>query len=88
MQCVIYKGHKKPDSYLFVEQEDNFTRVPDALLTMFGHLEYVMTLELEAPLMLARVSANEVMKHLDTQGYYLQLPPNDHIVGREQAASE
>jgi len=79
MQCVIYKGHKKPDSYLFLEKEDDFSRVPEALIKMFGNLEYVMTLELEKELQLARASADEVMQSLQSQGYYLQLPPSDYI---------
>ena len=79
MQCVIYKGHKKQDSYLYLEQEDDFSRVPDTLLSTFGHLEYVMTLELKKELQLARTSAAEVMRHLVEQGYYLQLPPTDYI---------
>ena len=79
MQCVIYKGHKKPDSYLFIEREDDFSRVPEGLLNMVGNLEYVMTLELRQQLHLARASASEVMRHLDDQGYYLQLPPTDFV---------
>lgn len=75
MQCVIYKGPRKPDSYLFIEREDDFSRVPDSLLSMFGSLEYVMTLELHQELYLARASASEVMSKLEEQGYYLQLPP-------------
>jgi len=77
MQCVIYKGRKKPDGYLYIEREDDFTRVPEALLNMVGRLEYVMTLELNQQLQLARVSAGELMRRLDDQGYYLQLPPID-----------
>ena len=79
MQCVIYKGPRKPDSYLFIERADDFSRVPETLVSMFGALEYVMTLELHQGLSLARVSASEVMGKLDEQGYYLQLPPTEPI---------
>jgi len=77
MQCVIYKGRKKPDSYLYIEREDDFSRIPEVLLNMVGRLEYVMTLELNQQLQLARVSVSELMRQLDEQGYYLQLPPTD-----------
>lgn len=77
MQCFIYKGLKKPDSYLYIEREEDFSRVPEALLNMIGKPEYVMTLELNRQLQLARVSADEVMCRLDEQGYYLQLPPGE-----------
>jgi len=79
MQCVIYKGIKKQDSYLFLEREDDFSRLPEALIKMFGELEYVMTLELADGLQLARASVDEVRESLDSQGYYLQLPPTDYI---------
>lgn len=77
MQCYIYKGLKKPDSYLYIEREEDFSRVPEALLNMVGKLEYVMTLELNRRLQLARVSVDEVMRLLDERGFYLQLPPGE-----------
>jgi len=79
MQCLIYKGHKKQDSYIFIEQENDFTRVPQALLDMLGRLEYVMSLELDKEQMLARVSAQEVISHLTEHGFYLQLPPGEDL---------
>jgi len=45
MKCVVYKGRKKYDTYLFVEQEDDFSRIPESLLTMLGELELVMSVE-------------------------------------------
>lgn len=79
MQCVIYKGEKKSDSYLFIEKKDDFERVPEALLTMFGRLELVMTLEINAEMVLARADVGEVINHLQDEGFYLQLPPEDYI---------
>lgn len=79
MQCVIYKGPGKPDSYLYIERPDDFSRVPDTLLAMLGSLEYVMTLELHEDFRLARASAGEVMNMLEAQGYYLQLPPPEPL---------
>jgi uncharacterized protein YcgL (UPF0745 family) len=39
MHCAIYKGHRKPDTYLFVERPDDFSRLPGALLRLMGRLE-------------------------------------------------
>jgi uncharacterized protein YcgL (UPF0745 family) len=75
MHCVIYKGPKKLDHYLYVEQEDNFERVPQALLDLLGPLELVMTLELGPERKLAQAAADEVRSALKEQGYYLQMPP-------------
>ncbi len=78
MHCAIYKGRKQADTYLYVEQEDHFTRVPKALLERLGALEYVMSLELHANHRLALADVCTVMARLESQGYYLQLPPREH----------
>lgn len=75
MQCVIYKGAKKPDTYLYVALPDDFSCVPEQLLLIMGRLEYVMTLDLDAGKKLACADAGEVCDQLLAQGFYLQLPP-------------
>jgi len=75
MQCAIYKGTRKIDHYLYVESEDDFSRVPQALLDMLGQLELVIGLELSAERKLAQADVNEVMRQLSEQGYYFQMPP-------------
>lgn len=73
--CSIYRSEKKADSYLYVERENDFTRVPQALLDMLGTLTCVMSLELHPQRKLAQVDVVHVMQHLKEQGYYLQMPP-------------
>lgn len=75
MQCVVYKGRKKTDHYLYVEKEDDFSRVPQALLDILGQLEMVIGLELSAERKLAQADVKEVMQQLHDQGYYFQMPP-------------
>ncbi len=79
MQCAVYKGHRKPDAYLFVEREDDFSRVPGSLLEMLGRLELVMTLELTPDRTLAQADPEQVRQQLKEEGYYLQLPPQEGI---------
>jgi len=74
IHCAIYKGHKKYDSYLFVEKKDDFSRVPDSLLEMLGRLELVMLLELKENKKLAQADPVLVMKALEENGFYLQMP--------------
>ena len=76
MQCAIYKGRKKRDTYLFVEHVDDFARVPSTLLDMLGELELVMTLDLSDRRRLAQIDPQQVEQLLQTQGYFLQLPPS------------
>lgn len=75
MHCAIYKGHKKIDHYLYVEREDDFSRVPQALLSILGNLELVMTLELGPERTLAQADINQVRTSLREQGYFFQMPP-------------
>ena len=75
MQCVVYKSSRKADTYLYVERENDFSRVPDSLLKLMGEPERVMSLELTPERALARADADEVRAQLRDLGYYLQLPP-------------
>lgn len=73
--CAVYKSKLKPDSYLFVENRDDFSRVPEALLTMFGAPELVMMLPIDKRDKLAFANIVKVKQELIDSGYYLQLPP-------------
>ncbi len=78
MHCAIYRCSKKAETYLYVaisEGEADFSRVPEALLVSLGRREYVMDLELTPERTLARVDRDEVVVALDTQGFFLQMPP-------------
>lgn len=75
MHCAIYKGPKKTDHYLYVERENDFSRVPESLLNLLGELQLVMTLELGEGRTLAQADINQVRQALREQGYYFQMPP-------------
>lgn len=77
MKCAIYKGNRKQDTYLYIEREDDFARVPEALLRMLGTLEFVMALELTEGRTLAQADPEQVRQLLARQGYYLQMPPQE-----------
>ena len=75
MQCVVYKSRKQFDYFLFVEKEQEFARVPDSLRQMLGELEKIMELRLDERRSLAQSDAVTVMRQIEEQGYYLQMPP-------------
>lgn len=76
MHCAIYKGPKKIDHYLYVEREDDFSRVPQALLDLLGKLELIITLELGPERRLAQADIEEVRQALYERGYFFQMPPS------------
>lgn len=71
----IYKSPRKDEMYLYVEKRDALTRVPEALLEMFGTPVHVMDMPMKADRKLARVDADKVLDGVAEKGYYLQLPP-------------
>jgi len=79
IECIIYKGKKKPDSYLFVTDEAALDMVPQPLLDMLGKLEFVMSLSLHKNRRLVQADVEQVMQSLEKQAYYLQIPPNAYI---------
>lgn len=75
MHCVIYKSERKADTYLYIEQAENFSRVPQVLLDKLGLLTPILNLELTPSRKLISADVVVVMQQLRAQGYYLQLPP-------------
>ncbi|WP_459748571.1 YcgL domain-containing protein [Pseudomonas sp. 3A(2025)] len=73
--CSIYRSPKKSQMYLYVLKSDVLTRVPDALLGLFGKPQHAFDLVLSPERTLAREDIAKVLENLDTQGYHLQLPP-------------
>lgn len=75
MQCWIYKGNRRDETYLYLAAEEDWSVVPEPLLAQMGQLQLVMTLDLTPDRPLARASAGSVIAALEKQGYYLQMPP-------------
>lgn len=80
MKCAIYKSLKKMDTYLYMERENDFSRVPETLLKLLGQLQLVMNIELTPERNLAQANPEEVRQQLKAQGYYLQLPPKEPVL--------
>ncbi|MEW6983439.1 YcgL domain-containing protein [Colwelliaceae bacterium 6471] len=75
MLCAIYKSLRKEQTYLFVKQRDDFSSVPDALMTTFGTPMLVTMINLATKEKLAMADLEKVKTNLVEQGFYLQLPP-------------
>lgn len=73
--CRIYRSEKKTDTYLYLDENLEFGDIPEALRKSFGEPHFVMKLELDSDLKLARVEIQNVLAALDEHGFYLQLPP-------------
>ena len=79
MQCFVYKGAGKADTYLWVPEQDVFDEVPSALMDKLGKVEAVMSFDLHPGKKLARAKAEDVIAAFASQSYYLQLPPEHSL---------
>lgn len=84
--CSIYKSLREQEMYLFVDREEDLSRVPEPLLARFGAPQLVTTLALTPERRLARADAAAVLARIRDQGYYLQMPPGrDSLLDRTMA---
>ncbi len=74
-QCWIYKSSRKNEMYLYLPRQDDFEDLPEGLMEQFGTPLAVMQLDLHPKRPLSRANVNKVIHSLDTDGYYLQMPP-------------
>ncbi|TMO82243.1 hypothetical protein CWC16_00320 [Pseudoalteromonas sp. S3776] len=77
MLTAVYKSKKKADTFLFVKKRDDFSKVPEPLLAMFGQPIYVMIINLAKRDHLGGADLETVKEALadPDKGYYLQIPP-------------
>jgi len=61
-------------TYLYLPEEDDMTRVPEALMNLISPVERVLEFELTPERRLAQEDANEVLKQIEEQGWFLQMP--------------
>lgn len=94
MLCSVYKSSKKDQTYLFVNKRDDFSQVPEALMTIFGTPIMVTVINLATKTTLGFADLTKVKTALAEEGYYLQLPPpkedllKEHKAKMKQAAQE
>lgn len=61
--------------YLFVDAEADLAPVPEALLVRFGKPVEALSLLLTPERYLARADAGAVLAGIESEGFYLQMPP-------------
>lgn len=78
MQCYVYRSLRKPGSFLFIPEKDNFSRIPEVLTKIFGEPEFSFDFDLtpDRQLMI-KAEASEVLRVMRENGFFLQLPPSE-----------
>jgi uncharacterized protein len=79
MHCFVYASQRKANTYLWLLQKDNFPVIPASLAMLLGDLRFVLEVDLHAQRRLPHEDIDAVMEHLRTQGWHLQLPPQESL---------
>jgi hypothetical protein len=79
MQCFVYASLRKTDSYLWLPQRDDFDALPESLVLLLGELRFVLEVRLDDQRKLPIEDTEQVLEHLRTQGWHLQLPPQETL---------
>ena len=79
MNCFVYRSTKKADTYIYLLEKDGVSCLPAGLKKLLGVTEYVLELDLEKTQALANADIRQVISNLHAQGYYIQLPKEQHV---------
>jgi len=77
LKCEIYRSNRKEGVYIFVPSAKALGALPDTLKARLEPLERVMTLDLAERKTLAATDPVSVIDGIESQGFYLQLPPGN-----------
>ena len=84
MNCFVYRSNTKPGMYLYLVEKDDFSDVPDSLIKLLGDIVYSFEFDLSKDRKLVKAEALEVIRNMEENGYFLQLPPAKDEVLRQK----
>lgn len=86
MPCFVYASLRKADSYVWLARRDAFEVLPESLVLLLGELRFVMEVHLDEQRKLPVEDVKQVLAHLQTQGWHLQLPPQETLAAANHPA--
>ena len=79
MKTYIYRCSRKPDTYLFLAEEDNLSSVPKDIVTSLGIIEFALELDIRSDMKLAKEDPQTVLDNLKKHGFHIQLATDTSI---------
>ena len=73
----VYRSNRKAGTYLFVADAEDLGNLPDDLKARLEPLEWVMAIDLAERETLAATRPATVIDSIESQGFFLQLPPGE-----------
>ena len=83
IEVDVFKTPRRPNTFLYLPQGLPSEDWPEGLAAIFSEPPKLLTLLFTPAQPLAMQTAAEVISALQTQGYFLQVPPSPHE--REQS---
>lgn len=75
MQAFVYASQRKANTYVWLRGRDCFDVLPESLRDALGELRFVLEVDLDAGRQLPRENPHDVLAHLHSKGWHLQMPP-------------
>lgn len=76
IEVDVFKSPRRDDTYLMLPADAGLDSVPEQLQTQFGEAKPFLRFELDQDRHLAQADPQAVLAALESQGFYLQLPPS------------
>ncbi|MCO6551845.1 MAG: YcgL domain-containing protein [Gilliamella sp.] len=77
MWCYIYRSTKKENCYLYMEHENDFSTIPEKVMSIFGSPVFVMKVLLDGKRKFVAGTATEIEEKIKADGFFLQMLKED-----------
>ncbi len=77
MWCYIYRSEKKENCYLYMEHENDFSKIPEKVLSIFGKPTFVMKVLLDGKRQFVVGSSDEIEEKIKKDGFFLHMLKDD-----------
>ncbi|MCX8600910.1 MULTISPECIES: YcgL domain-containing protein [unclassified Gilliamella] len=77
MWCYIYRSDKKENCYLYMENENDFSAIPENVMSIFGKPVFVMKVLLDGKRRFVVGTSDEIEEKIKVDGFFLQMLHED-----------
>ncbi|NKB97555.1 MAG: hypothetical protein GKR90_03505 [Pseudomonadales bacterium] len=81
LEVDVFKSPRRDNTYLMLPADASLDSVPEQLQTQFGEAKPFLRFKLDQDRHLAQADPQAVLAAIQSQGFYLQLPPNKDETG-------
>lgn len=79
MKAYIYRCSRKPDTYIYLAEEDNISTVPNDIIKSLGIIEFALELDITKDMKLAKEDPQTILDNLDEHGFHIQLATDTSV---------